>query len=125
MNRIMNVPSFRPLRARLLISGLFLALAAPAMGQAVSVLKGHDSKQPVDVDADRIEVQDRQDRRSEEHTSEIQSLMRISYAVFCLQKITIKKQTTNNYRTPVQSPHISIIKRKEQTPYYQQTIRRH
>src|SRR3546814_5054227 len=25
-------------------------------------------------------------RRSEEHTSELQSLMRISYAVFCLQK---------------------------------------
>src|SRR3546814_9397823 len=29
--------------------------------------------------------------RSEEHTSELQSLMRISYAVFCLKK---KKQTT-------------------------------
>src|SRR3546814_6297507 len=29
-------------------------------------------------------------RRSEEHTSELQSLMRISYAVFCLQK---KKQS--------------------------------
>src|SRR3546814_2144516 len=29
--------------------------------------------------------------RSEEHTSELQSLMRISYAVFCLKK----KQTTN------------------------------
>src|SRR3546814_3025338 len=27
-----------------------------------------------------------QDERSEEHTSELQSLMRISYAVFCLQK---------------------------------------
>src|SRR3546814_7726806 len=27
--------------------------------------------------------------RSEEHTSELQSLMRISYAVFCLNKITI------------------------------------
>src|SRR3546814_9196973 len=27
-----------------------------------------------------------QDQRSEEHTSELQSLMRISYAVFCLQK---------------------------------------
>src|SRR3546814_9199367 len=27
-------------------------------------------------------------RRSEEHTSELQSLMRISYAVFCLQKTT-------------------------------------
>src|SRR3546814_8994526 len=30
--------------------------------------------------------------RSEEHTSELQSLMRISYAVFCLQK----KKTTSN-----------------------------
>src|SRR3546814_10091384 len=30
--------------------------------------------------------------RSEEHTSELQSLMRISYAVFCL-----KKTTTNNH----------------------------
>src|SRR3546814_2000808 len=32
-------------------------------------------------------------RRSEEHTSELQSLMRISYAVFCLKKKT--KQTPN------------------------------
>src|SRR3546814_9985408 len=32
------------------------------------------------------------DRRSEEHTSELQSLMRISYAVFCLKK---KKKQTN------------------------------
>src|SRR3546814_8209392 len=31
--------------------------------------------------------------RSEEHTSELQSLMRISYAVFCLKK---KKQTQHN-----------------------------
>src|SRR3546814_4483238 len=29
--------------------------------------------------------------RSEEHTSELQSLMRISYAVFCLKKTQIKK----------------------------------
>src|SRR3546814_5962123 len=34
--------------------------------------------------------------RSEEHTSELQSLMRISYAVFCLKK---KKTTINNYYT--------------------------
>src|SRR3546814_4396652 len=33
--------------------------------------------------------------RSEEHTSELQSLMRISYAVFCLKK----KQTTNTDQT--------------------------
>src|SRR3546814_1537655 len=32
--------------------------------------------------------------RSEEHTSELQSLMRISYAVFCLKK---KKRTRKNY----------------------------
>src|SRR3546814_4016491 len=34
--------------------------------------------------------------RSEEHTSELQSLMRISYAVFCLKK---KTKTHNTYHT--------------------------
>src|SRR3546814_1268076 len=34
--------------------------------------------------------------RSEEHTSELQSLMRISYAVFCLKKKTLK--TNKTYR---------------------------
>src|SRR3546814_2000226 len=32
------------------------------------------------------------DSRSEEHTSELQSLMRISYAVFCLKKKTINER---------------------------------
>src|SRR3546814_1583647 len=41
--------------------------------------------------------QDRQPR-SEEHTSELQSLMRISYAVFCLKKkITTKKSSITPY----------------------------
>src|SRR3546814_2675503 len=35
--------------------------------------------------------------RSEEHTSELQSLMRISYAVFCLKKKT-------EHKTDIQSP---------------------
>src|SRR3546814_6581800 len=37
--------------------------------------------------------------RSEEHTSELQSLMRISYAVFCLKKkkITINSQNENTH----------------------------
>src|SRR3546814_8974579 len=36
--------------------------------------------------------------RSEEHTSELQSLMRISYAVFCLKKNTnAKQQRQHNY----------------------------
>src|SRR3546814_5970333 len=37
------------------------------------------------------------DLRSEEHTSELQSLMRISYAVFCLKK---KKTQTSSMRQP-------------------------
>src|SRR3546814_5339793 len=40
--------------------------------------------------------------RSEEHTSELQSLMRISYAVFCLKKkkysILLKKNITNQHK---------------------------
>src|SRR3546814_7100367 len=34
------------------------------------------------------------DLRSEEHTSELQSLMRISYAVFCLKKTKITEHNT-------------------------------
>src|SRR3546814_9049571 len=39
----------------------------------------------LDYLAQTSQPQPTQDRRSEEHTSELQSLMRISYAVFCLQ----------------------------------------
>src|SRR3546814_1849504 len=38
--------------------------------------------------------------RSEEHTSELQSLMRISYAVFCL-----KKKKRNNYKPHIKHNH--------------------
>src|SRR3546814_5227313 len=41
-------------------------------------------RQPLDADA----LQQQLLARSEEHTSELQSLMRISYAVFCLKKKT-------------------------------------
>src|SRR3546814_3155753 len=36
-------------------------------------------------------------KRSEEHTSELQSLMRISYAVFCLKKKTKLIRTPNDF----------------------------
>src|SRR3546814_16411752 len=39
----------------------------------------------------RRSTEKRSQSRSEEHTSELQSLMRISYAVFCLKKKTNKK----------------------------------
>src|SRR3546814_6759440 len=56
--------------------------------------------------------------RSEEHTSELQSLMRISYAVFCLKKknkqTKIKyarnHKTNNNVYNNTYTCHINIIK---------------
>src|SRR3546814_7368008 len=40
--------------------------------------------------------------RSEEHTSELQSLMRISYAVFCLKKKKTKKDNKQKRKTQPQ-----------------------
>src|SRR3546814_8178892 len=45
--------------------------------------------------------------RSEEHTSELQSLMRISYAVFCLKKKK-KHKTTQHVNSQVQTKHNKI-----------------
>src|SRR3546814_10417910 len=42
--------------------------------------------------------------RSEEHTSELQSLMRISYAVFCLKKKTIKQEQSTTTTQPTNPP---------------------
>src|SRR3546814_8451573 len=41
--------------------------------------------------------------RSEEHTSELQSLMRISYAVFCLKKKTNTKKSITNIHNTIQN----------------------
>src|SRR3546814_7170089 len=48
--------------------------------------------QIVDLLVNRLQVE----HRSEEHTSELQSLMRISYAVFCLKKKKTQIRTTQN-----------------------------
>src|SRR3546814_3408571 len=60
------------------------------------------------IDLDEAEVARRQaceiEGRSEEHTSELQSLMRISYAVFCLKK---KKKTTDQRKTIINKTHTS------------------
>src|SRR3546814_8255677 len=65
---------------RLRISGKHEALE-----DAVRVLKGELATDWV-LDRIRRESASKQQDRSEEHTSELQSLMRISYAVFCLKK---------------------------------------
>src|SRR3546814_1182582 len=57
--------------------------------------RGGAAAGPMELHDVRLEVADRSfdsegQPRSEEHTSELQSLMRISYAVFCLKKNKIK-----------------------------------
>src|SRR3546814_6715282 len=58
--------------------------------------------------------------RSEEHTSELQSLMRISYAVFCLKKKTSKTTTTQTQYTRQISHKPSTNKYPIYTQYYQE-----
>src|SRR3546814_8853967 len=43
--------------------------------------------------------------RSEEHTSELQSLMRISYAVFCLKKKKTKKHKDHQIKNKITQRH--------------------
>src|SRR3546814_1695830 len=61
------------------------SLDARVLGDA-EMLEHEDEE--VEADADRRQKGDGHEHRSEEHTSELQSLMRISYAVFCLKKKT-------------------------------------
>src|SRR3546814_2203032 len=66
-------------RAALLSFAVLAVAATPAAAKTISVSAGTP------------DANEKLQERSEEHTSELQSLMRISYAVFCLKK---KKQTT-------------------------------
>src|SRR3546814_3691953 len=75
----------------------------PQMGGAEGDESGHveaahtDDIEPraVGGEAELAGAVVREGSRSEEHTSELQSLMRISYAVFCLKKKQIRKQRLN------------------------------
>src|SRR3546814_6888150 len=76
-----------------------LALSAPALSRRIQALerfigrplfdRRHQSMQ-LNSDGERL-LSQIAPARSEEHTSELQSLMRISYAVFCLKKKTKHK----------------------------------
>src|SRR3546814_9080250 len=61
--------------------------------QDIYVMKADGSGERPLIESELFEEQS---PRSEEHTSELQSLMRISYAVFSLKKKK-KHQTNNNY----------------------------
>src|SRR3546814_8091950 len=67
----------------------------------------HLLRQRLDRSAGRLRAE-AEVPRSEEHTSELQSLMRISYAVFCLKKkkSTIQRQKTTCKIQDLQQHHI-------------------
>src|SRR3546814_8642558 len=60
--------------------------------------------------------------RSEEHTSELQSLMRISYAVFCLKKKNNTIRYTKDSRQQQKYPntHSTVLKEDEKNKQYTQ-----
>src|SRR3546814_8086765 len=79
---------------------LFRSIDRPTARRGAAPARGRCATWPTGTAAGRRRRHRRRaDRRSEEHTSELQSLMRISYAVFCLKK---KKQTKENYTTTKQ-----------------------
>src|SRR3546814_7594738 len=59
------------------------------LGLVLSEARRNGARVPVTALVDQFYADVQQMGRSEEHTSELQSLMRISYAVFCLKKNTI------------------------------------
>src|SRR3546814_9124030 len=75
-------------RQRLGIGGRCTVAARLAMH--LGDLAQHRYREQVRRDQERIQT------RSEEHTSELQSLLRISYAVFCLKKKKTNQQSKHN-----------------------------
>src|SRR3546814_1634728 len=67
------------------------------------------------IDTDMIIRVEHMTARSEEHTSELQSLMRISYAVFCLKKKktikTCRTDRNNNHRIHILSTTITNLRK--------------
>src|SRR3546814_2418141 len=70
-------------------------IVEPTVGEAVEILRGLRPRYQEHHD---VLYTDDALQRSEEHTSELQSLMRISYAVFCLKK---KKTKTAQHYTHI------------------------
>src|SRR3546814_6297104 len=72
-------------------------------GVRVTDVVGTDAAHyPITVQAHHTDTVHIRLRRSEEHTSELQSLMRISYAVFCLKKKTNQNTHTQTLYTLIQ-----------------------
>src|SRR3546814_10735564 len=82
------------------VDGLRVAAAVGALDLPATRVQIADDVAEILLGADDLDLHDRLEQldagllRSEEHTSELQSLMRISYAVFCLKKKKHKHHKT-------------------------------
>src|SRR3546814_6738422 len=78
------------------ISRLVVSLPAPATTLTIALISSRVSLRVVPLGSLKSALSHSviMSSRSEEHTSELQSLMRTSYAVFCLKKKKIRKNTT-------------------------------
>src|SRR3546814_7483149 len=81
--------SWEPVRAERVVEVRYEHVLSGRFRHTARFVRWRDDKLPRDCTYDQLEA------RSEEHTSELQSLMRISYAVFCLKNKT--KNETINY----------------------------
>src|SRR3546814_7370415 len=104
---VVVIPTNRPMVRKDHPDLVFLNRQAKFKAVLEDIQDCHQRGQPVLVGTTSIET------RSEEHTSELQSLMRISYAVFCLKK---KKQTNTPYiNTSKYYPNVSNKQHKTTT----------
>ena len=71
-----------------------------AQDKALKKLEKHNRENPGELDQNVMVGERSIEGRSEEHTSELQSQFRISYAVFCLKKKN-KKNKKKKKKTPL------------------------
>src|SRR3546814_7354699 len=95
------------LEEELVVVGADPALGIPGIGMlafvAQTVFVLIELKEGIDLVVQLGCSSGRRKYRSEEHTSELQSLMRISYAVFCLKKKTINEIIINRHTHTTQN----------------------
>src|SRR3546814_5251472 len=95
--------------------GDFDTLLCELLGQMYDETRDLIARMTLNMPAGRSRLQvaiDAYLQRSEEHTSELQSLMRISYAVFCLKKKNITSQFCTTVAT---SDHVCRHRRTSHT----------
>src|SRR3546814_8204981 len=97
-----NSQFFIMLQPLLRLDGTYTALGRVIEGMSFvdAIQRGEPPANPsrivrASIGADNVPPLSAAELRSEEHTSELQSLMRISYAVFCLKKKNTNKETNS------------------------------